>query len=123
MRYLRGLGMNSRNFSYSSRKDFRFKFIVNWLIGFVLLCGAVSVYAAPRITTGQLALYTFEEGSGTTVTDLSGVGTPLNLTIETPTATTWVAGGLSVNSSAVVASASAADKVIAAIQKSNALTI
>ncbi|NOX77094.1 MAG: LamG domain-containing protein, partial [Gammaproteobacteria bacterium] len=78
---------------------------------------------AARITTGQQVLYTFEEGSGSTVTDVSGTGTPLNLTIATPAAVSWVPGGLSINSSAVIASAGSANEVINAVQTSNALTI
>ncbi len=78
---------------------------------------------AARITTSQQVLYTFEEGSGSTVADISGTGTPLNLTIATPAAVSWVPGGLSVNGSAVITSATAADKIINAVQASNALTI
>jgi len=101
----------------------QFDFITYCLTGFLLFCTAIPVLATPRVTTGQQVLYTFEEGTGTTVTDLSGVGTPLNLTIETPAATTWTACGLSVNDSAMITSAGAASKVIAAVKTSNALTI
>ncbi len=101
----------------------QFGFTVYCLTGFLLLCAAMPALAAPRVTLGQQVLYTFEEGTGTTVTDVSGVGTPLNLTIETPAAATWVAGGLSVNGNALIASVGAASKVITAVKASNALTI
>jgi alpha-D-ribose 1-methylphosphonate 5-phosphate C-P lyase len=54
---------------------------------------------------------------------VSGVGTPLDLTIANPAATTWTAGGLSVNASTVIQSAGAATKVIDAVMTSNAITI
>jgi len=98
-------------------------FIVYFLTGFFLLCVAMPVLAAPRVTSGQQVLYTFEEGTGTTVTDVSGVGTPLDLTIETPAAASWVADGLSVSSNTIIASAGAASKVISAVKASNAVTI
>jgi len=93
-----------------------------WL-GVALCLLSISASAAPRVTTGLQALYTFEEGSGNIVSDVSGVGTPLDLTIESPAATNWVTGGLSVNSSAVIASAGAASKVITAVKASNALSV
>ena len=42
-----------------------------------------------RYSAFLVVLYTFEEGSGSTVTDVSGVGTPLNLTIQNPANVTW----------------------------------
>jgi hypothetical protein len=77
-----------------------------------------------RITDGLVALYDFGEGSGTTVNDVSGNGTPLNLTIQNPGAVAWLSGGgLSVNSSAVISSVSSAGKVISALKASNAFTV
>ncbi len=70
-----------------------------------------------------IVLYTFEEGSGTTVNDVSGVGTPLNLTVQNGAATSWVTGALSINSSTIVESSMAATKIIDAITTSNAITI
>ena len=70
-----------------------------------------------------IVLYTFEEGSGTTVNDVSGVGSPLNLTVANGAATSWVSGGLSINSSTIVESSVAATKVIDAVTTSNAITI
>jgi len=110
-------------FLLPSTTSFTQHFGVHFWIGIALCLATLSASAAPRVTTGLQALYTFEEGSGNIVTDTSGVGTPLNLTIESPAATNWVTGGLSVNSSAVIASAGAAGKVITAVKASNALTV
>ncbi|HMQ51887.1 MAG TPA: S8 family serine peptidase, partial [Anaerolineae bacterium] len=65
-----------------------------------------------RVTNGLVALYDFEESSGNTVYDVSGIGSPLNLTIGNPAVATWVAGGLSINSSTIVKSAGPATKII-----------
>lgn len=70
-----------------------------------------------------IVLYTFEEGSGTTVNDVSGVGTPLNLTVQNGAATSWVPGALSINSSTIIESSVAATKIINAVTASNAITI
>lgn len=67
----------------------------------------------PRVTDGQQVLYTFKEGSGTTVYDVSGTGTPLNLSVENGNAVSWLPGhGLAINSATLVASAGAATKII-----------
>jgi hypothetical protein len=76
-----------------------------------------------RVTAGQQVLYTFEEGGGTTIRDVSGVGTPLDLNISDETAVSWMPGGLVVNASTVIASPGAADKVIEAGRGSNEITI
>ncbi|MDY6877155.1 MAG: pre-peptidase C-terminal domain-containing protein [Chloroflexota bacterium] len=77
-----------------------------------------------RVTSGLQLLYTFEEGSGTTVYDVSGVEPLLHLTVEDEAAVDWVpGGGLSINSSTIVASASAATKVIDACKGSNEVSI
>ena len=62
----------------------------------------LTVNAPPRVTTNLQVLYELEEGSGTTVTDTSGVGTPLNLTIGSASAVTWISGGLQVNSATLI---------------------
>jgi hypothetical protein len=89
----------------------------------------------PNCTTGKqwnpvppnclspIVLYTFEEGSGTTVNDVSGIGSPLNLTVLNGAATSWVPGALSIDSSTIVQSSVAATKVIDAVTTSNAITI
>ncbi len=81
------------------------------------------ITSASRATEGLLALYTFNEGSGNVVNDVSGAGEPLNLMIPNPAAVTWVAGGLRTNSSTLLSSGSAATKINNALASSNAVTI
>jgi hypothetical protein len=76
-----------------------------------------------RVIDDLQVLYTFEEGSGTTVRDVSGVGSPLDLYVSDSSAITWVPGALLVHSVASIASAQAATKVIDAAQTSNEITI
>jgi len=79
--------------------------------------------AGTRVTDGLLVLYTFHEGSGTTVHDVSTIGTPLDLTVDDPSAINWVPGGLAIHAATLVASEGAAAKVIQAAQTTNELTI
>jgi hypothetical protein len=76
-----------------------------------------------RVTDGQQVLYTFEEGGGTMVNDVSGVGSPLDLSVGNEAAVSWVPGGLVVNASTVIASAGAATKVIDTCRATDELTI
>jgi hypothetical protein len=76
-----------------------------------------------RVTDGQQVLYTFEEGSGTTVYDVSGVGMPLDLTVGDVSAVSWVLGGLAVNAMTIIASEAVATKVIEAAQTTNEITV
>ena len=75
------------------------------------------------MTDGLQVLYTFEEGNGTTVHDVSGVGAPLDLHVSDGTAISWVPGGLAINSGTLVASVEAATKVIDAARASNEISI
>jgi VCBS repeat-containing protein len=83
----------------------------------------VNAETGGRVTDGLVVLYDFGEGSDTTVHDISGVGTPLDLTIQTGSVSWLSGGGLSVNSSTVIRSAASAGKVISALKASNAFTI
>ena len=77
-----------------------------------------------RVTANQLVLYAFEEGTGTRVYDVSGVGIALDLIVEDEAAISWIAGGgLEINSSTVIKSVGAARKVIEAVKARNELTI
>lgn len=78
---------------------------------------------AGRVEKGLLALYTFEEGSGREVKDVSGIGAAMNLTINNTRATAWVDGGLAINRQTIVTSRRAATKIINAAKASNELTI
>jgi hypothetical protein len=75
------------------------------------------------VTTNLQVLYTFEEGAGTTVNDVSGVGAPLNLTIANPANTTWIPGGLRVDAATIIQSGGAATKVINACMTLNEITL
>lgn len=80
--------------------------------------------AGGRSTTDLVALYQFDEGTGNQVLDVSGVGTPLNLTIANPGNVSWLTGGgLSVNSATTIASTTSGAKITTAAQASNELTV
>ena len=83
----------------------------------------VTVAATPRVTAGLQALYTFDAGSGDTVFDVSGVGTPIDLTIADSANVSWGSGSLSVNASTLIASAGAATKLNTAIPVNDAITL
>ncbi|MCK5187632.1 MAG: LamG domain-containing protein, partial [Deltaproteobacteria bacterium] len=94
------------------------------LITICMLALDIVVCAGARVTNDQVALYSFKEGSGTTVNDVSGVGAPLNLTVASEAAISWIpGGGLSVDSSTLIESGVAATKVIDAVKASNEITI
>ncbi len=76
-----------------------------------------------RVETGLQAIYTFTEGEGNTIHDVSGVGAALDLTINDPTAVTWSNDSLSLNSSTTLSSGGPATKLIDAIQGSQELTL
>ena len=76
-----------------------------------------------RVNAGLLALYNFDEGSGDTVFDVSGVGTALNLEIDNLTGVNWGDGVLNVNSPSLIASNRAADKLIDGITATQEITM
>ncbi|MCP4623909.1 MAG: DUF1349 domain-containing protein, partial [bacterium] len=76
-----------------------------------------------RVTDGLQVLYTFEEGGGTTINDVSVVGTSLDLTVENAAAVTWTASGLVVNTPTIIASSGPATKLIDAANATNEITI
>jgi WD40 repeat protein len=55
-----------------------------------------------RVTANLQALYTFDEGGGLLINDVSGVGAPMDLTIDNQYAVTWAADGLTLNSATVI---------------------
>lgn len=78
--------------------------------------------AGPGRVSGDLvALYTFREGTGTRVSDLSGT-LPLDLTIASSAAVAWTATGLRITSSTKV-SAPSAKKIVDAVNVSNEVSI
>ncbi len=73
---------------------------------------------------GPLALYTFAEGAGNVVRDVSGVGEPLDLLIGEETAVTWLPdGGLLLQAPTILATEQAAAKLNSAIPANNELTL
>jgi hypothetical protein len=77
-----------------------------------------------RAARGLVALYSFGEGSDTTVNDVSGVGSPLNLKISKAAAVTWLpGGGLRVSAPVVIASGTDTKKIFDACTQSQELTI
>jgi hypothetical protein len=76
-----------------------------------------------RITQGLVALYDFGEGDGSTVADVSGVGSPLNLEIEDAESAAWSDGSLTLSSSNRIVSAGAATKLHDALTGSNEVTL
>ena len=75
-----------------------------------------------RVTAGQIVLYNFDEGSGTTINDASGYGSPLNLTISDPSTVSWSPVSLLVKDTSLISSA-IATKVIDASTASNEITV
>ncbi|MBN1673755.1 MAG: FecR domain-containing protein [Kiritimatiellae bacterium] len=80
--------------------------------------------AAGRARAGLVALYTFHEGAGAIVHDISRVGLPLDLTTEDVTAVRWLqGGGLRTERSTVLRSARPATKIVAACRATHELTV
>jgi RHS repeat-associated protein len=76
-----------------------------------------------RVTTGLVALYEFDDTTGTTVADTSGIGTPLNLTINTPAAVSWGTGTLDVTGDTLIATPGPASKINTAVTASGEITV
>jgi hypothetical protein len=77
-----------------------------------------------RIRDSLVVLYTFDEGSGTQVTDVSGNGTAMNLTVENPASVTWDGSGfLDINAPARISTATAGTKVYNAVTATNEMTV
>ncbi|MDA1273042.1 MAG: LamG domain-containing protein, partial [Verrucomicrobia bacterium] len=77
-----------------------------------------------RAQDGLVALYTFKEGSGNVVRDVSGMGTPLDLVIANPAAVSWLPdGGVSFDGQTIIASPVPAAKIVQACQESNEWTV
>ncbi|MDX1997980.1 MAG: tandem-95 repeat protein [Thermoanaerobaculia bacterium] len=83
----------------------------------------ITVQRPARIGTNLQVLYNFGEGIGNTVMDMSGVGTPMNLTIGNPANVSWQPGRLAINTATLIQSAGAATKVISAVRASNQVTM
>ena len=85
--------------------------------------GLVPSGQGDRVTQDLVALYTFEDGSGSTVADVSGVGSPLDLTIQDPNNVTWGNQYLTIETDTLISSGVAATKIIDGVVASNELSI
>ena len=84
----------------------------------------ITVIQAPRVNAGLQVLYTFEENGGTTINDVSGVGSELNLSVSDANDISWLTGGgIEITSSADISSGIAATKIINACKASGEITV
>ena len=85
--------------------------------------GWINTSSAIRVADCLRALYTFDEGFGDVIRDVSDVGSPFNLDISDVTAVRWGPGSLMVKSSVVIASKQGAGKIVRSVKKRNELTV
>ncbi len=78
---------------------------------------------SPRVYHGLQALYTFNEGLGNVIYDVSGVGTAMNLVIGDPSMVQWIEGGLDINGATLIATEGPSTKLINAVSWNSALTL
>lgn len=84
----------------------------------------MNVTVSTRVTQNLRALYTFQEGQGNTVRDVSGVGQPLDLNLVRGAMTRVDGGrGIAIAQLSLIASAGPATKITNAVKRSNALTV
>ncbi len=76
-----------------------------------------------RVESGLVLLYAFDDGSGSTVADESGVLPLHDLTIANPSNVTWSASHLEINVATTLSTVGAATKVAARAQASGELTV
>ncbi|WP_433326967.1 LamG-like jellyroll fold domain-containing protein [Spirillospora sp. CA-294931] len=76
-----------------------------------------------RPPTGLQALYRFDEGSGTTVRDSSGIGEPLHLTAASSQGMSWSSSGLTLTKATLIRSGAPAGKLNAAVKASNEISV
>ncbi|MBN1417593.1 MAG: hypothetical protein JXP34_02390, partial [Planctomycetes bacterium] len=76
-----------------------------------------------RIAEGLIVFYAFDEGEGTIIHDISGVGETLDLSIADPSAVSWGTGTLAVNAPAGIISTGTAEKIHGAVTATNEITI
>ncbi|MEQ8787354.1 MAG: DUF1592 domain-containing protein [Pirellulaceae bacterium] len=88
-----------------------------------MCCSAFAQESPQRVERGLVCRYEFNEDGGRVIRDSSGVGEPLDLTIDKPGAVRWVDGALLVESPVALVTSQPAKKLIDAIKRSGALTI
>lgn len=75
-----------------------------------------------RITSGQIALYNFQEAAGDTIRDISNYGTPSNLTIGNAASVQWKPYGLEIKNNSPNISSTGGNKINNAIKISGEFT-
>jgi hypothetical protein len=114
--------------SVSADDGVQFDVVVTNPVGTVTSQSALLTVQAPppvgsRVTNGLVVFYPFNEGSGTSVTDQSNVGTPMNLGISGNVTWNPTGNGVVMTGGAdVVASLGSGSKVLAALQLTNTST-
>ncbi len=83
----------------------------------------LDITGGDRVSEGLLVYYTFNEGGGTTVTDTSDNGDPMNLTIEDPTRVRWRDGYLETTGVNQIVTDGPASKIIDGCKSTNELTV
>jgi hypothetical protein len=89
----------------------------------VAAVGSPMTSRAFRIWGGLQALYTFKEGRGGLVHDVSRAGTPLDLKTENAQALRWSAKGLFLSAPSLLASTAPATRLIQACKASNEISL
>ncbi len=83
----------------------------------------LDITGGDRVTDGLLVLYTFDEGNGNVVHDVSEVGEPLDLIIADETRAVWENGYLETTGVNHIESPGTATKIIEACRESNEITV
>ncbi|MEM7193863.1 MAG: PQQ-dependent sugar dehydrogenase [Pseudomonadota bacterium] len=78
-----------------------------------------SAVRAPRASVQPIAQYTFDEGSGSTVNDSSGIGDPITLTIQNTNNATWLSDGLSITGNNRISGPDAGNKLYSTCTNTN----
>lgn len=118
---------------YSDQLVFSLSRLLIWLGHLVLAFSVIISWHAIALTingqeeqpgqkSGIVVLYEFNETTGE-VLDTSGVGTPLNLTIDNPGAVIRGGGTLDIESPTLIHSSTSATKIVNACKASNEMTI
>ena len=83
----------------------------------------IALQRPSRVTSGLQVLYTFDEGSGDVVRDVSGSGDPLNLRIADSAAVRWSDAGLTIAAPTIITAGDPPARLIDAARESHELTI
>ncbi|QPC83370.1 LamG domain-containing protein [Phototrophicus methaneseepsis] len=77
----------------------------------------------PVYPDGLIALYTFEDGEGDVVHDVSGSANPVNLTIADPANVTWGSHALTIDAPTIISTGSAPTSLMAALQTTHEVSV